>query len=101
LKQRSVFTKDAVRTIQRMHGHGSPNKAIALAIGTTEASLRARSSQLKLPTKRVRMQFAESIVAACEGAAQRRNITPCELIQIIMERVVQDDLFEAILDDGF
>jgi hypothetical protein len=102
-----IYTKVVIGRIIEMKNDGSTNKQIADAIGTTEGSVTARISQLGLARnpqdtrdKRSTVRFASWIIEKCITPAARRDLSPPDLIRLLMERIVNDDLFEAILDDG-
>jgi hypothetical protein len=103
---RPIFTKAAIGRIQAMQDSGSTNKEIAAAIGTTEGSLAARVSQLGLSRYprhalggRMRVSFPEQTFTECAPHAARRNLSASDLIRLLVERITQDNLFEAVLDD--
>jgi hypothetical protein len=103
---RPIFTKAAIGRIQAMQDSGSTNKEIAAAIGTTEGSLAARVSQLGLsryprhaPDGRMRVSFPRQTFTECAPHAARRNLSASDLIRLLVERITQDNLFEAVLDD--
>jgi hypothetical protein len=96
---RPIFTKAAIGRIQAMQDSGSTNKEIAAAIGTTEGSLAARASQLGLGG-RMRVTFPEQTFTECAPHAARRNLSASDLIRLLVNRITQDNLFEAVLDDG-
>jgi hypothetical protein len=100
-----IFTKAAIARIQAMQDSGSTNKEIAAAIGTTEGSLAARVSQLGLSRNpkhaaSMRVSFPEQTFIQCAPQAARRNLSASDLIRLLVNRIAQDNLFEAVLDDG-
>jgi hypothetical protein len=104
---RPLFTKATIGRIQAMQDSGSTNKEIAAAIGTTEGSPAARASQLGLSRYprhelggRMRVTFPEQIFTECAPHAARRNLSASDLIRLLVKRITQDNLFEAVLDDG-
>lgn len=104
---KSIFTKAVIGRIKEMQSNGSTNKEIAEAIGSTEGSVTSRTSQLGLsrnpkhPTeKSIRVAFPEWIVTRCTPHAARRDLSPADLIRLLIEHIARENLFEAILDDG-
>lgn len=51
-------------------------------------------------TQEARIAFPGRILTKLETAAQRRNLTTRELARLLLERVVLDDLVDAVLDDA-
>ena len=103
---RPIFTKAAIGRVKAMLDCGSTNREIAAAVGTTEASLAVRISQLGLSRHprhldgRTRVNFPERTIARCMPHAARRDLSPSDLIRLMVDRIAQDNLFEAVLDDG-
>jgi hypothetical protein len=100
-----VFTKAAIGRIQAMQDCGSTNREIAAAIGTTESSLASRASQLGLSRNPqhspcMRVSFPKQTFTECAPHAARRNLSGSDLIRLLVKRITQDNLFEAVLDDG-
>jgi hypothetical protein len=107
MHDRPLFTREAIGRIEAMLDSGSTNKEIATAIGTTEGCLAVRLSQLGLSRSsrrhmdnRTRVTFPEGIVTRCAPYAAQRALAPAGLIMLLIDRIVQDNLFEAVLDDG-
>jgi hypothetical protein len=105
MHDRPLFTKATIDRIQAMQDSGSTNREIAAAIGSTEGSLAARSSQLGLSRNPkhascMRVTFPEQTFAECAPRAARRNLSASDLIRLLVKRITQDNLFEAVLDDG-
>jgi hypothetical protein len=102
-----IFTKPTISRVKTMLDTGLTNKEIAAAIGTTEASLAVRISQLGLSRnphrpldKPTRVAIPERTITRCAPHAARRDLSPSELIRLLVDRITQDNLFEAVLDDG-
>jgi hypothetical protein len=102
-----IFTNKRIGLIKAMQNNGLTNREIADALGTTEASVRSRLSQLGLSRNPVRVSvgatrvhFSNYVVERCAPHAIRRDISTADLMRLLMDRIAQDDLFEAILDDG-
>jgi hypothetical protein len=101
---RPLFTKATIGRIQAMQDSGSTNREIAAAIGTSEGSLAARASQLGLsrnpqhPSGR-RVTIPEQIFTQCLPYATQRHLSSSDLIRLLLNRIAQDNLFEAVLDD--
>jgi hypothetical protein len=102
---RLLFTKATIGRIQAMQDNGSTNREIAAAIGTSEGSLAVRVSQLGLSRNpknatSMRVSFPEQTFTNCAPHAARRNLSTSDLIRLMVDRIAQDNLFEAVLDDG-
>jgi hypothetical protein len=103
---RPLFTEATIGRIQAMQDNGLTNREIAAAIGTTEGSLAARASQLGLSRRNpqhaacMRVSFPSQTFTECAPHAARRNLSASDLIRLLVERIMQDNLFEAVLDDG-
>jgi hypothetical protein len=105
MHDRPLFTREAIGRIQAMQDGGSTNREIAAAIGTTEGSLASRISQLGLSRNPknaacTRVSFPEQTFTECASHAARRNLSASDLIRLMVDRIAQDNLFEAVLDDG-
>jgi hypothetical protein len=105
MHDRPLFTREAIGRIQAMQDSGSTNREIAAAIGTSEGSLAARSSQLGLSRNPqhaacMRVSFPEQTFSECTPHAARRNLSTPDLIRLMVDRIARDNLFEAVLDDG-
>ena len=87
---RPLFTEATIGRIQAMQDNGLTNREIAAAIGTTEGSLAAC----------MRVSFPSQTFTECAPHAARRNLSASDLIRLLVERIMQDNLFEAVLDDG-
>ena len=48
----------------------------------------------------MRVTFPEQIFTECAPHAARRNLSASDLIRLLVKRITQDNLFEAVLDDG-
>jgi hypothetical protein len=99
---RPLFTEATIGRIQAMQDNGLSNREI----GTTEGSLAARASQLGLSRRNpqhaacMRVSFPSQTFTECAPHAARRNLSASDLIRLLVERIMQDNLFEAVLDDG-
>jgi hypothetical protein len=107
MKSSAVFTRATIGRIRTMQDSGSTNKEIAAAIGSTEGSVASRTSQLGLSRnpqhpldKHFRVAIPERTITRCMPHAARRDISPSDLIRLMVDRIAQDNLFEAVLDDG-
>ncbi len=107
MKSSLVFTKATIGRIRTMQDSGSTNRQIAEAIGSTEGSVASRTSQLGLSRnpqhpleKHTRVAIPEKVIARCAPHAAQRDLSPSDLIRRLVERIAQDNLFEAVLDDG-
>jgi hypothetical protein len=107
MHDRPIFTREAIGRIQAMQDSGATNREIAAAIGTTEGSLESRVSQLGLarnPRRHLdghtRVAIPEQIFTQFLPHAARRHLSSSDLIRLLLKRITQDNLFEAVLDDG-
>jgi hypothetical protein len=48
----------------------------------------------------MRVSFPSQTFTECAPHAARRNLSASDLIRLLVERIMQDNLFEAVLDDG-
>src|SRR5258708_98259 len=100
-----LFTNATIGRIQAMQDSGSTNREIAAAIGSTEGSVAARASQLGLSRNPqhvacMRVSFPSQTFTECAPHAARRNLSPSDLIRLLVKRITADNLFEAVLDDS-
>jgi hypothetical protein len=102
---RTVFTPQGIETMRKMAENGDPARDIALAIGSTPASVRVKCCQLKIKLSRVRRpsdlmftippeEFHKLVVAA-----ERYGCTPTILTRKIVTLVLRDNLVDGVLDE--
>lgn len=103
---RRIYTDAALETVRRMIDEGARNKQIAAAIGTTELRLVSRLSQLGIArnpsprtSKVVFIRMPVDLIAKYDAVASDRMIKTHRLLQAILGKVAQDNLFAAVLDD--
>lgn len=105
---RPIYNDATIEKIVQMQSDGLTDKEIAKAIGTTDKRLASRVSQLgiaryprdRLQDKRTRVCFTEALITKYRPPAEKRGMTPPELIRVLIDRIAKDNLFEAVLDDG-
>lgn len=110
---RSVFTEQGIETMRAMAENGDHVRAIALAIGSTPASVRVKCCQLKIKLPRharanesdnTKRSFVITIPPAefdkLAAAAELRNCSPPVLAKLIVTLVLRDNLVDGVLDDG-
>jgi hypothetical protein len=99
------YTDDVMATVRRMLEDGASNQQIADEIGTTARALGARLHQLGITRKappRTQSVFARvtvETVSTFQAVASARKMKKHRLICSILEKVAQDNLFTAVLDD--
>jgi hypothetical protein len=122
-----LFTRAVAGKIAPWVQEGARPADIAQRIGCTVGTLRVRCSQLGISLKRrdsrsprrnhalapvhttsTRSAMAcfpvtlnQPILDQFEGSARARGLSSAALAQALLEVIVQDDLFEAVLDEGF
>jgi hypothetical protein len=112
-----VFTAKTVAVIQKLADQGRSASEIALAIGSTPASVRVRCSQLKIKLmrrgRRSRSDLASNgagdrkmvfytcneVYTALHRKAAQMHRSPSELARMLLEAIASSDLYEAVLDD--
>jgi hypothetical protein len=122
-----VFTRAITRQIAPWVRDGASATEIAERIGCTVGSLRVRCSQLGISLKRPRPRSSPCSQASStpahvtgtrpamvcfqvmpsqpfleqfEGSAKARGFSSAALAQALLEVIVQDDLYEAVLDEA-
>ena len=118
LYQSRVFTPAAIETIRDLASQGKSASEIADVIGSTAASVRTRCCQLKIklgrrgrpsllvpqsrhiPVQRPVFRVRPAVYAALNRKAFHMQKSVVELVQMLLEVIVSDDLYEAVLDIG-
>jgi hypothetical protein len=103
-----IYTQATIGRVKTMLDTGLTNKEIAAAIGTTEARLAVRISQLGLsryPRRAIddghtRVAIPEKTITRCAPHAVQRGLSPSDLIRLLIEHIAKDNLLGAVLDDG-
>jgi hypothetical protein len=117
-----VFTRAVIAQIAPWVREGADAAEIANRIGCTVGTLRVRCSQLGISLKRPVRRSVSSApghttstrpAMACfpvtlkqpfldqfEGSARARGLSSAALAQALLEVIVQDGLYEAVLDEG-
>jgi hypothetical protein len=109
--RRRVFTQTAINTIRVLAAQGKSAAEIAVAIGSTPASVRVRCCQLKIPLRHRSQQASHigghSLVihlpdadyAALKRKAIEMQRSTIELSSELLTAVIRGDIYEAVLDD--
>src|SRR5271170_4097845 len=118
LGQGRIFTLAAIETIRKMADQGKTASEIADVIGSTAGSVRVNCSQLKIKlTRRGRpsvqrnkpnhiqgqrliLYVRPAAYSALNRKAAHMQKSPVDLAGFLLETIINDDLFEAVLDDG-
>jgi hypothetical protein len=109
---RHVFTPAVIKAIRELARQGKSASEIAAAIGSTAASVRVKCCRLKIQLSRrgraclrpsehrlVLYMRPEDYTALKQKAAHKRK-SPAELAGTLLEMIVSDDIFQAVLNDG-
>ena len=112
-----IFTPTAVQIVRRLADQGKSAAEIADAIGSTDASVRARCCQLKIklmrgayagsPRTQQRHLRAQKLIigmrpavyTALERRAAQMQKSIDDLAGMLLEAIVSSDIYEAVLDD--
>ena len=113
-----IFTPTTIEIIRGLANQGKSAAEIADAIGSTPASVRVKCCQLKIKISRrgrpdlspsrqppghertlllIPMQ-SETYAALKQKAAQKHK-APVEFAEMLLEAIVNSDLYDAIFDD--
>jgi hypothetical protein len=97
----TVFKPDVLRVVEVLKSYRVPNKAIAELVGSTEASVESRCSQLgiRCSTGYMRAQVGLKTEAAFTAEAELRGMEPHIFLARVLQTIACDDLFHAIIDD--
>jgi hypothetical protein len=114
-----VFTPTAVEIIRDLAGRGKSAGEIAAAIGSTPASVRVKCCQLKIKVSRrgrpglsqsrppriherslIVVPIRSATYAALEQRAARMHKTPVEFAGLLLEAIVNGNLYSALWGDG-
>ena len=114
---RRVFTPAAIKAIREMASQGKSAAEIAATIGSTPASVRVKCCQLKIQlSRRGRPSLVPSFpqhpnehklvvymrpddYAALKRKAVQMHKSPVDLAGLLLEAIVNANIFEAVLDD--
>ena len=116
---RIVFTPQAIATMIRMAEDGEGARAIAVALGSTPASVRVKCCSLKIPLshpglrsqlvssdgdiklRRIAFAISQGAFGKLFEAARVHGCSPQVLARWIVTLVLRDDLIDAVIDsDG-
>jgi hypothetical protein len=109
--RRRVFTQTAINAIRVLAAQGKSAAEIALAVGSTPASVRVRCSQLKIPLRHRRQQvrhieghnlvihLQDADYAALRRKAADMQKSADELSSELLKAVIRSDIYEAVLDE--
>ena len=122
-----IFTRAVIRQIAPWVRDGARPAEIAQRIGCTVGTLRVRCSQLGISLKRpeprspqcnhasssaapttstrpamacFRVTLNQPLMDQFEGSARAKGLSSAALAQALLEVIVQDRLYEAVLDEG-
>lgn len=106
-RRKSVFTGDVLLAIPRWVAMGADRRLIADVLGTTVPSLQVTCNRhgisLKTPedsTPTLRRVLGVQSYSALDAEAERRGVSAARLLSVIVSVIVQDNLFDAVLDDS-
>ena len=118
---RRKFTPDVVSEIRLLVDQGQSCEEIAKHVGCTVGTLRVRCSQFGISLRRKKKQdptpqpakllakkksktisvpLSHLIIEQLRSRAQSKHVDGATLAVTLLERIVPDNLFEAVLDDG-
>ncbi len=85
--------------VEAMLAQGLSRREIAREIGASENSIQMLIylAERRLSDRRIVLQRA--MAEALRGEAGRRGTTPCELARCLLEAIVRDELFDALLGE--
>jgi len=97
------FTPADVEKLRFMAGWGHNGKSIALALNRTPQAIRVKCCELgiKLKPQSVasrRVRLPVPVWTKLKAAAAAYNMTVVKLNALLIETIVRDDLFNAVLD---
>jgi hypothetical protein len=109
---KTIFTPEIFAEISNLVAQGFDTAEIAAKIGCTMGSLRVRCSQkgvrLRLPKskpvakskprERLTLRLSENIALRLEQQAHKRGKTRKEFAIALLEAIVRDNLYDAVLD---
>ena len=111
------FTPAAIEIVRRLAADGKSASEIADVIGSTAASVRVRCCQLKIrlvggactdtpdirqrpfQKKNLTIGMREEVYAELEQAAARMQKSTAELARTLLEAIVSDGIYAAVLDE--
>jgi hypothetical protein len=113
----SVFTPAAVATIHELARQGSSAAEIAAEIGSTPASVRVKCCHLKISLARGRPRSSQigarqqqdqkltlrihpALYTALKRKSGEMQKSAGELAGLLLEAIINSDLYKAVLDDG-
>jgi hypothetical protein len=114
---RRVFTPAVLMVISEMANQGKSASEIAVAIGSTPASVRVRCCQLKIPLARrgrpplvpgfprhssmhkLVVSMPPAALLALQQKASQMRKSPIELAARLLQEVVGANIFKAVLDN--
>jgi hypothetical protein len=105
---RKLITPWVILMIRSWRDQGLSPAQIAKKIGCTEGSLRVRCSQLKISLRRdgseraydqVLLKLSTTTMRHLQTRAALKGQTHSSLAATLLDRIAQDDLYDAVLDD--
>lgn len=103
-RPRSIFTDEVLRSIPLWIELGADGLDIAAALGTTLGSLQyachMEGISLRSSSPGIRQGLGAGRWAMLRREAEQRGVSAHQLLVNIVTAVVDDQLFNAVLDDG-
>jgi hypothetical protein len=105
---KKLITPTVILMIRSWRDQGLSPAQIAQKIGCTVGSLRVRCSQLKISLRRDRneracnqllLMLAPNTMRHLQTRAALKGLTHSSLAATLLDRIAQDDLYDAVLDD--
>lgn len=98
---RRVFTRDAVLAMKAMKREGKTPEEIALALDTSPRSVASRLGQLGIRDKNEYLGATVGAIRVAKALAEakRRRVKLGKLVFDVLTRVIDENLFVAVLDD--
>jgi hypothetical protein len=110
-KKTQLITPSVVSMIRPWRDEGLSPAEIAQKIGCTVGSLRVRCSQLKISLRRgaskreveardpLLVMVSPSTIGHLQNRAALKGLSHARLAATLLDRIAQDDLYDAVLDD--
>jgi hypothetical protein len=99
-----VYSKDQIELIKLMHRNGHGGNSITRTLGVTPHSLRWKCQDLGIRLRKPRaddrlyVNLDAKTLVGLRAAADERNITPGGLVRQLVEQIVRDNIFSAVID---
>lgn len=109
-RPRLIFTDQVLAQIPVWIAQGDTLDKIASRIGTTIGSLYVTCSRMgvslrganrpanKRTTEEIRIKVSKQVVTVLEEHGKMFSMTREQLVAVLLEQIVNDDLFQAVLD---